>query len=100
MMDGTLTERQDAILTFVVRYWGENQSMPTLRQIGKAVGIGSPNGVVGHLKRMAKNGVIELEETAARGIRVPMLSQAVKAAAERCVAEIMSRPTRAAVVRN
>jgi SOS-response transcriptional repressor LexA len=83
-----LTERQRAILAFIVGYWGERQTMPTLREIMRAFNISGPNGVVGHLKALARKGWVEVAEVEHRGIRVPMLADAAKEAAANCLRKL------------
>lgn len=45
-----LTKRQYEILEFVNHFRGKHGYSPTIREIGAAFGISSPNGVMCHLK--------------------------------------------------
>jgi repressor LexA len=63
-----LTERQRDIYAFIrdkieIRGYG-----PTVREIGQAFEIRSPNGVMCHLKALEKNGLIKREGFSARAI--------------------------------
>lgn len=53
-----LTDRQSEILSWIRRYVSENGYPPTIREIGKQFGIGSPNGVMCHLRAFEKKGLI------------------------------------------
>lgn len=44
-----LSERQEAILSFIATCWAQAQSCPTVREIGQAVGIASPSSVKNQL---------------------------------------------------
>lgn len=60
----SLTARQTQILAFI-----DAQTLPpTVREIGAAFGINSPNGVTGHLKALEKKGAIGRARRKARGI--------------------------------
>src|SRR5258707_12837031 len=63
-----LTDRQKEIYDFIeekieVRGYG-----PTVREIGLAFGIKSPNGVMCHLKALQKKGLIRREPNMSRAI--------------------------------
>jgi len=65
-----LTERQREIYEFI-RHKIENRGYgPTVREIGEAFDIKSPNGVMCHLKALEKKGLIKREEHAARAIQL------------------------------
>jgi repressor LexA len=65
-----LTERQREIYEFI-RVKIENRGYgPTVREIGEAFDIKSPNGVMCHLKALEKKGLIKREEHAARAIQL------------------------------
>lgn len=76
-----LTDRQRAILVFIVRHLGEHQSPPSIKEIAKATDLKSNNAVVGHLKALVKKGFIEIDKKLARGMRVPALDAAIGKAA-------------------
>ena len=54
----TLTVRQAEIVAYIDRHWREHGHSPSVREIGSAVGIGSPNGVLGHLRALRRKGVV------------------------------------------
>jgi repressor LexA len=66
----TLTARQREIYDFI-RTKIENRGYgPTVREIGQAFDIKSPNGVMCHLKALEKKGLIKREEFSARAIQL------------------------------
>ncbi len=69
-MKKELTDRQQAILTFIEQYLQENGFPPTLREIGKHFGIASTFGVKRHLEALEKKGYVTIESNASRGIAV------------------------------
>lgn len=68
--NGTLSERQKGILEFFFEFQRENSFPPTIREIGKAVGISSTSVVNYNLNRLEDMGFIERERTVSRGIRL------------------------------
>lgn len=58
MSHTTLTVRQKQVLWFIKEFLVQHGTAPTIRQIGTAVGIKSPNGVMSHLKALVKKGAI------------------------------------------
>jgi len=65
-----LTERQREILDFITDKIENRGYGPTVREIGEAFGIKSPNGVMCHLKALEKKGLIKREEHSARAIQI------------------------------
>jgi repressor LexA len=65
-----LTPRQQEILDFICRRIDDHGYPPTIRDIGKAFEIKSPNGVMCHLKALEKKGYIAREGNSARAIRL------------------------------
>ncbi len=63
-----LTERQNEAYEFVRAYVRERGKPPTLREIGKALGIRSSNGVYKLLRALEDKGYIRREKHAARGL--------------------------------
>ena len=69
-MKKQLTDRQNAILTFIKDFSRENGYPPTLREIGKSFQISSTFGVKRHLDALEKKGYLNVESNASRGICV------------------------------
>lgn len=65
-----LTERQVTILDFIREKIDSRGYGPTVREIGRAFDIKSPNGVMCHLKALEKKGLITRENFSARAIQV------------------------------
>lgn len=65
-----LTERQKDIYEFIREKIEGRGYGPTVREIGEAFEIKSPNGVMCHLKALEKKGLIKREEHAARAIQL------------------------------
>lgn len=68
--NGSLSERQEKILEFFYEFQDANNYPPTIREIGKAVGISSTSVVNYNLNRLEEMGYIERERTVSRGIRL------------------------------
>jgi repressor LexA len=64
------TARQKAVLDFIVQYTRREGSPPTLREIGKAFGIRSTNGVNDHLRALERKGYIRRRDMLSRSIVV------------------------------
>ncbi len=67
-MPTALTERQNEALEFVRRYHREHRKPPTLREIGVALGIRSPNGVSKLLRALEAKGYLGRDPHVARGL--------------------------------
>jgi repressor LexA len=65
-----LTERQKEIYDFIEEKINNRGYGPTVREIGLAFDIKSPNGVMCHLKALEKKGLIIKEPGAARAIQL------------------------------
>jgi repressor LexA len=65
-----LTERQKEIYQFIRQKIEKRGYGPTVREIGIAFEIKSPNGVMCHLKALEKKGLITREVHAARAIQL------------------------------
>jgi repressor LexA len=76
---GTLTERQKLVLEFIGRSIEQRGYPPTLREIGRHLGIRSTNGVNDHLKALEKKGFLKREDLKSRALRplgpIPGLEQ-------------------------
>ena len=68
-MGEPLTKRQKQILDHVTRSIQKEGYPPSIREIGQALGIKSPRGVVGHLEALQKKGYLS-RERGARTIKV------------------------------
>lgn len=65
-----LTDRQSEVVTVIERHIAKKGRPPTLREIGKAMGITSTNGVNDHLKALRRKGILAYEPMKARGVRL------------------------------
>jgi len=65
-----LTKRQQAIYDFIRDKILNRGYGPTVREIGKAFDIKSPNGVMCHLKALERKGLISREEHMSRAIQL------------------------------
>jgi repressor LexA len=65
-----LSDRQVRILAFIRTYLEEHNYPPTIREIGKAVGIPSTSVVKYNLERLQEKGHIERSEEVSRGLRL------------------------------
>ena len=66
----TLTKRQDEILTYIKEYIVSHGYPPTIREIGKAMGVNSPATVHAHLNNLEKKGVIKKDDSKNRAIEL------------------------------
>ena len=69
-VDVKLSDRQKAIISFIQGFFTENAYPPTIREIGKAVGIPSTSVVKYNLERLQEKGHIERSEEVSRGLRL------------------------------
>jgi repressor LexA len=76
-----LTARQLAVLRFIAEYTADFACPPSIRDIGERFGISSPNGVLCHLRALAKKGLVEPAGGSHRGWRVPAVAVATRTAA-------------------
>jgi repressor LexA len=79
MVELNLTKRQQEIFDFVKSYGGEHGYPPTVRDIGKAIGLTSSSTVHAHLANLEKLGLLRRDPTKPRAIEV--LVDKAKAAA-------------------
>jgi repressor LexA len=70
MVELSLTKRQREIFDFVRRYGEEHGYPPTVRDIGKAIGLTSSSTVHAHLANLEKLGVLRRDPTKPRAIEV------------------------------
>jgi repressor LexA len=69
-MTHELSERQRGILEFIREFLEENQFPPSIREIGKRVGISSTSVVKYNLEVLERKGFIERGRDISRGIRL------------------------------
>jgi len=65
-----LTKRQKQIFDFIGKYVGKNGYPPTVREIGKAIGLHSPSTVHAHLAKLETLGVLGRDPTKPRAIEL------------------------------
>lgn len=65
-----LTKRQRLVLLFIAAFTRKHGWAPSLREIGKALEIASPNGVLFHLTSLERKGFIVRGKGGARQIRI------------------------------
>jgi repressor LexA len=70
VVDLQLTKRQQEIFDFVRRYGSEHGYPPTVRDIGKAIGLTSSSTVHAHLANLEKLGVLKRDPTKPRALEV------------------------------
>ena len=68
MVPQPLTPRQREVLAFVDRHCREQGMPPTVREIGRALGIASPNAVSEHLDALVRKGALIRSPHRSRGI--------------------------------
>ncbi len=69
-LKGDLSKRQKEIFDFISRYLRQHGYPPTVREIGKAVGLTSSSTVHAHLAKLEKLGVLKRDPTKPRAIEV------------------------------
>jgi repressor LexA len=70
MVDLKMTKRQQEIFQFIKRYASKYGYPPTVREIGKAVGLASSSTVHAHLANLEKYGVLRRDPTKPRAIEL------------------------------
>jgi len=70
MVDLNLTKRQQEIFDFVKRYGTEHGYPPTVRDIGKAIGLTSSSTVHAHLANLEKLGLLRRDPTKPRALEL------------------------------
>src|SRR3712207_6584191 len=73
-----LTKRQQEIFDYIKKFSAGNGYPPTVRDIGKAVGLASPSTVHAHLANLEKVGLLRRDPSKPRAIE--LLDRAVDAA--------------------
>jgi repressor LexA len=70
MVELNLTKRQQEIFDFIKRYSAEHGYPPTVRDIGKAIGLTSSSTVHAHLANLERLGLLRRDPTKPRAIEV------------------------------
>src|SRR6188472_4022953 len=70
MVDLDLTKRQKEIFDFIRKYAAKTGYPPTVREIGKAVGLHSSSTVHAHLANLEKVGLLRRDPTKSRAIEL------------------------------
>lgn len=70
MVDLNLTKRQQEIFDFIKHYGAEHGYPPTVRDIGKAIGLTSSSTVHAHLANLEKAGLLRRDPTKPRALEV------------------------------
>jgi repressor LexA len=65
-----LSERQSRMLDFIHKFSTESGYPPSIREIGKAVGISSTSVVNYNLNRLVESGYLDRDQNVSRGIRL------------------------------
>jgi repressor LexA len=78
MVELNLTKRQQEIFDFIKRYSARNGYPPTVRDIGKAIGLTSSSTVHAHLANLEKIGLLRRDPTKPRAMEV-LVDKAKKA---------------------
>ncbi|MCH4891206.1 hypothetical protein EZV73_26745 [Acidaminobacter sp. JC074] len=69
-MSKSITDKQQKILDVITEYTQLNGYPPSVREIGKCVGLKSSSTVFGHLSRLEKKGYIKRDSSKPRAIKV------------------------------
>jgi len=64
----SLTPRQREVLNFIVSYTNDRGYPPSLREIGRKMGIASTNGVTDHLRALQRKGWLKVAQYRSRAI--------------------------------
>lgn len=70
MVELNLTQRQQEIFDFIKSYSGKHGYPPTVRDIGKAIGLTSSSTVHAHLANLEKLGVLRRDPTKPRALEI------------------------------
>ena len=70
MVKGKLSERQRRMLEFIERFTVDSGYPPSIREIGKNVGISSTSVVNYNLNRLVEEGYLTRDQNVSRGIRM------------------------------
>src|SRR6266576_575784 len=81
MVDLKMTKRQQEIFDFIKRYASKYGYPPTVREIGKAVGLASSSTVHAHLANLEKYGLLRRDPTKPRALEL-LFDKAKKAVSQ------------------
>ena len=70
MVELNLTKRQQEIFDYIRRYGAEHGYPPTVRDIGKAIGLTSSSTVHAHLANLEKVGLVRRDPTKPRALEI------------------------------
>ena len=70
MVELNLTKRQQEIFDYIRRYGAEHGYPPTVRDIGKAIGLTSSSTVHAHLANLEKVGLLRRDPTKPRALEI------------------------------
>src|SRR5881398_3621374 len=70
MVELNLTKRQQEIFDFIKRYSARHGYPPTVRDIGKAIGLTSSSTVHAHLSNLEKLGLVRRDPTKPRALEL------------------------------
>jgi repressor LexA len=70
MVELNLTKRQQEIFDYIKRYGSEHGYPPTVRDIGKAIGLTSSSTVHAHLANLEKVGLLRRDPTKPRALEI------------------------------
>lgn len=73
-----LTEVQERVLRFVMKFARLNGFPPTQTEIGRALGYKSSNSVALHLETLVRKGYVQRKPNTARGIRLTDSAKALE----------------------
>lgn len=65
-----LTEKQERVLKFIIKFLRESAVPPTVREIMKGLGFSSPRPVQDHLKILQRKGYLNIKNNFFRGIEL------------------------------
>lgn len=71
-----LSERQQRMLEYIIRFMEDTGRPPSIREIGKAINISSTSVVNYNLNRLVEEGYLERDQNVSRGIRLTEKNEA------------------------
>src|SRR3954451_1584054 len=83
MDEETLTDRQQRVLAYIEAQIKKNGYPPTIREIGRHLGIKSTNGVNDHLNALQRKGYIKRQDHKSRTLAVVKPNEHAESRVER-----------------